>query len=603
MNTVQPMYKWQEIPWRKLERKVFKLQKRIFQAASRGDRKTVRKLQKLLLNSWSAKCLAVRRVTQDNRGKKTAGVDGQKALSPEARLKLVGRLKLTGKSQPTRRVWIPKPGKDEKRPLGIPTIEERAKQTLAKLALEPEWEAQFEASSYGFRPGRSTHDAIKHIFTSITKKDKYVLDADISKCFDRINHERLLEKVNTFPTLRRQIRAWLKAGVMDGKTLFPTEEGTPQGGSISPLLANIALHGMIDALKDWAANPPKEIKKEFPSKTRDRINSLTVVRYADDFVILNKSRVVIEEARKVVEKWLEPMGLELRPEKTRITHTLKEENKVKPGFNFLGFHVRHFEVSKYKSGKSQKGYVARVEPTKEAILRHYRAIADKISQLISAPQAKLIAELNPIIRGWGNYYRTEASSKAFSFLDHLIFKKLWAWAKRRHHNKNLGWIKDKYWHTVGGNNWTFGVKLRNGDFISLQKHTQIGIQRHTKVKDTASPYDGNLTYWSTRLGRNPLIGKRTSMLLKQQKGKCPECGLQFKDGDLMETDHILPRSLGGKDVIGNLQVLHQHCHDKKTSNDGSLSGVYDKHQSVEEPCAGKLASTVLKTSRNGDVPA
>jgi RNA-directed DNA polymerase len=249
MNTaLKPMYEWKDINWRKLERNIFKLQKRIYQASSRGDVKLVRKLQKLLISSRSARALSVRRVTQDNQGKKTAGVDGVKSLTPKQRLTLMNEIKMDSKVKPTRRVWIPKPGTEEKRPLGIPTMNDRALQALVKMALEPEWEARFEPNSYGFRPGRSCHDAVRAIFNAIRSKSKFVLDADISKCFDRINHDVLLKKLNTYPTLRRQIRAWLKAGVMDGKNLFPTDEGTPQGGVISPLLANVALHGMEELI-------------------------------------------------------------------------------------------------------------------------------------------------------------------------------------------------------------------------------------------------------------------------------------------------------------------------------------------------------------------
>src|SRR4028118_466964 len=247
----QLMVEWRSINWRKLERRVYKLQKRIYRASQRGNLKALRKLQKMLMKSWSARALAVRRVTQDNQGKKTAGVDGLKSLTPKQRLDLVNKLRLGTKASPTRRVWIPKPGTEEKRPLGIPTMKDRALQALTKLALEPEWEARFEPNSYGFRPGRSCHDAIEAIFSSINKKPKYVLDADITKCFDRIDHEALLRKLNTFPTLRRQIRAWLKAGVMDGKQLFQTSEGTPQGGARSPILANIALHGMEERIKQY----------------------------------------------------------------------------------------------------------------------------------------------------------------------------------------------------------------------------------------------------------------------------------------------------------------------------------------------------------------
>jgi RNA-directed DNA polymerase len=245
MSTVaRPVHEWKDLPWRTIERQVFKLQKRIYQASKRGEVKTVHSLQRLLMRSWSARCLAVRQVTQDNRGKRTAGVDGVKTVAPPARLALARTLGVRPKAQPVRRVWIPKPGSDEKRPLGIPTMRDRAAQALAKLALEPEWEARFEPNSYGFRPGRSCHDAIEAIFCAIRFKAKYVLDADIAKCFDRIDHTALLNKLRTFPRLRRAIRAWLKAGVIDGPELFPTAEGTPQGGVISPLLANIALHGL-----------------------------------------------------------------------------------------------------------------------------------------------------------------------------------------------------------------------------------------------------------------------------------------------------------------------------------------------------------------------
>ena len=256
------MYEWKDINWRKLERNIFKLQKRIYQASSRDDVKLVRKLQKLLISSRSARALSVRRVTQDNQGKKTAGVDGVKSLTPKQRLTLMNEIKMDSKVKPTRRVWIPKPGTEEKRPLGIPTMNDRALQALVKMALEPEWEARFEPNSYGFRPGRSCHDAVGAIFNSIRSKSKFVLDADISKCFDRINHDVLLKKLNTYPTLRRQIRAWLKVGVMDGKNLFPTDEGTPQGGVISPLLANVALHGMEELIIAHIPHPKlSQIKK------------------------------------------------------------------------------------------------------------------------------------------------------------------------------------------------------------------------------------------------------------------------------------------------------------------------------------------------------
>src|SRR6266567_1419452 len=245
---------WNQLPWRKLEKHCFRIQKRIYQASQRGNTRAVHKLQKLLLKSEAARLLAVRRVTQDNQGKKTAGVDGVKAVKPQGRLVMASQIHPKHwkhqTPRPVRRVWIPKPGKAEQRPLGIPPMIERCKQALAKMALEPEWEAKFEPNSYGFRPGRSAHDAMMAIWIGINKLEKYVLDADIAKCFDRINHQALLDKLSTTPRLRQVIKAWLKAGVMENGTLFPTEEGSPQGGVISPLLANVALHGLETAVRD-----------------------------------------------------------------------------------------------------------------------------------------------------------------------------------------------------------------------------------------------------------------------------------------------------------------------------------------------------------------
>jgi RNA-directed DNA polymerase len=273
MSTAEtPVYEWSTLPWKRFEQQVFKLQKRIYRASRRGDVRTVHRLQRLLTKSWAAKCLAVRRVTQDNRGKKTAGVDGVKNLRPRQRLDLARSLLLNAKAQPVRRVWIDKPGKPEKRPLGIPAMRDRAGQTLVRLALEPEWEARFEPNSFGFRPGRSCHDAIQVVFAGIRQKPKYVLDADTAACFDRISQKALLEKLHTFPSLRRAIHGWLKAGILEGKELFPSEVGAPQGGPLSPLIANVALHGLETA-----------VRTAFPSKFRGvHPWKPLVVKYADD---------------------------------------------------------------------------------------------------------------------------------------------------------------------------------------------------------------------------------------------------------------------------------------------------------------------------------
>ncbi|WP_448266541.1 group II intron reverse transcriptase/maturase [Nostoc sp. DSM 114159] len=594
-----PMVVWTQVNWRKLERTVFKLQKRIYQASQRGDVKAVRKLQKTLLNSWSAKMLAIRKVTQDNQGKNTAGVDGKKALTPKARFELVKTLELNHKSTPTRRVWIPKPGKTEKRPLGIPTIAERAKQALVKLALEPEWEAKFEPNSYGFRPGRSCMDAIEGIKVAIKQKSKYVLDADIAKCFDKIDHKKLLNKINTFPKLRRQIKAWLKSGVYDSGAWFPTDEGTPQGGVISPLLANIALHGMEKIVKEFA--------RTLPGKKDNNEKEITLVRYADDFVILHPKLDVLMRAKALIEEFLNDTGLELRPEKTRITHTLENMGEETPGFDFLGFNIRQYPVGKYATGKNTHGkplgYKTYIKPSKEAVKAHYQRLANEIDKLKSCQsQVELIKRLNPIITGWSNYYSKVNSAGIFQELDNLLTLKLIAWTKARHlHKSTKRWTR-KYFGSKGGSNWIFraitvrAASQREGKTLYLTYHGDFHIQKFVKVKGEVSPYNGDFIYWATRMGKSVELPTRVSKLLKKQNGKCTECNMYFRDGDVMEVDHVIPRSKGGKDSYENYQLLHRHCHDIKTKRDGT----HDKSQIIEEPCDAKVSRTVLKPSHIGD---
>lgn len=583
-----PMMEWNQIPWRKLERKVFKLQKRIFRASKRGDVKAVRRLQKTLIKSWSAKCLSVRKVTQDNLGKKTAGIDGKKSLSPKQRLKLASNLKISHKASPTRRVWIPKPGKQEKRPLGIPTIQDRALQTLVKLALEPEWEARFEPNSYGFRPGRSCHDAIGAIYVAINHKPKYVLDADISKCFDCINHRALLDKINTYPSLRRQIKAWLKSGVIDNHIFVKTTEGTPQGGTISPLLANIALHGMEQRIRDAIPEKSKPFRRKKPN----------LIRYADDLVILHAELEIIQKGQQVLTEWLWDMGLELKPSKTRIAHTLNDLGNEKAGFNFLGFTIRQFPVGKCHSGKNnlgeRLGFKTIIKPSQDSVNRHYRQVSKIIKTYKTAPQIGLIHKLNPLIRGWVNYYSAVVSKEVFSKLDHLVTHRLINWGRSRHPNKRINWVVRKYFKTKGNNPWSFATWEKGlANTAHLAQYRDTPIIRHVKVKGENSPYDGNLVYWSSRMGKHPEMPTRTAKLLKFQKGKCFYCGLMFRDGDRLNIDHIVPLSQGGRDSYDNLQLLHKHCHDIKSAQD---RGMYDKHQSIEERYEGKLSRTVLQTS-------
>ena len=578
----QQEYEWSDLPWKKFEKVLYKLQKRIYQASLRGDVLNVKRLQKLLIKSRSAKLISVRKVTQDNQGAKTAGVDGIKSLTPKQRFKLVDQINLRTKVSPLRRVWIPKPGKDEKRPLGIPTIYDRAVQCLVKMALEPEWEAKFEPNSYGFRPGRSCHDAIEAIFNAIRSKPKYVLDADISQCFDKIDHQKLLDKLNTFPTLRRLIRAWLKAGIWENKKLSETTRGTPQGGVISPLLANIALHGMEESIKRFAESLEMRDKKGRMLNYEHKRSSLNLIRYADDFVILHKDHSVVQSSRDLISEWLKGMGLELKTSKTRLTHTLHNVGQEKAGFDFLGFNIRQFKVGKYNSGKFQEnllGFKTLIKPSKKSIRLHYYQLAEIINNSKSLKQEILIARLNPIIKGWCNYFSAVISKKAFSKLDNLVYWKLWKWAVKRHSNKGKTWLKDKYFHTESSydkknhkfvsKNWIFATTKNGKVKDRLTLHVETEITRYVKVQGSASPYDGNSVYWSSRMGKNPEMPRRKAKLLKAQKGQCNWCCLMFKHDDVLEVDHIIPKSKGGKDYYKNLQLLHRHCHNEKTAIDGS----------------------------------
>jgi RNA-directed DNA polymerase len=485
MSEPMATYEWRQLPWRKLEVAVFKLQRRIYRASHANDRKRVHKLQRLLVKSRAAKYLAVRRVTQDNQGKKTAGVDGLTALTPQPTPAGRRAIRHPALGQPARRVWIPKPGTtDELRPLPIPTLYDRARQALVKQALEPEWEAKFEPNSYGFRPGRSVHDAIGEIFIAINKLPKYYLDADVAKCFDRIDQTALVRKLQTFPHLRRPIQRWLTAGVLDNGVFSTTEAGTGQGSILSPLLANVALHGLETYIRShfptWAYGSPVKGRQAMPWKPQ-------CIRYADDFIILHRGRTVIEQCKQLVTEWLQHLGLALHPAKTRIAHTLLPEGG-KAGVDFLGFEVRQYPVSRYNA---KHDFKTLIKPSRTAIKRHYTRLCTIIREHQAARQQNLIEQLNPMIIGWSRYYRAVVSKAVFQRLDHLLYLRLARWARYRHPHKGRRWMARKYWRFEEGLGWRFGPK--NGKLLAQHSATPIG--RHSKVKGTASPFDGNWRYW------------------------------------------------------------------------------------------------------------
>jgi RNA-directed DNA polymerase len=413
------------LPWSALEQQVVRLQKQISQAGLRGDKQTVYDLQQRLMESEAARLLAVRRVTEENQGRHTAGVDGVKSLGPKERLAMAAAIHPKHWSHqpamPVRRVWVSKPGTTERRPLAILPMIDRCKQALVKLALEPEWEVRFEPHSYGFRPGRGTHDAIAAIVVAIERHPTFVFDADIEGAFDHVNQAVVLDKLQTFPALRQAIRTWLTAGVIDGNAYFTSDTGIAQGGVLSPLLMNIALHGMEAVVTDGSANGSA---REQP----------LLVRYADDFVILHPDLRALQQAIRRVKHWLATIGLQLHADKTRITHTLTPyQGQV--GFDFLGFNIRQ-----------EPGIKTIIAPSQDASKRHLTVIEQRLQQLQTAPQARVIAELNPLILGWATYYTGVVPAATMSHYDDLVEQKLLNWASKRHPGKARDWLLARYWH-------------------------------------------------------------------------------------------------------------------------------------------------------------
>ena len=579
---------WKEIDWALVQKRVSRQQKRVYKASTEGNKAKVHAIQRRIIASLDARLLAVRRVTTENKGRNTAGVDGQRAISHDKKIELVEKLKLDGKASPIRRTYIPKPGKSELRPLGIPTIEDRAKQMLAKLALEPEWEAIFEPNSYGFRPGRSCHDAIASLFLSLRGKSRFVLDADIQKCFDRIDHEKLLKKLATFDQMECQIQAWLKADIMVGYLNKPDEvtqsmEGTPQGGIISPLLANIALHGLEEHVKNWYARSWYSISGYNSNVAiRDRRSAIGFSRYADDFVITAPNLKDIQQISTLVDQWLkQEAGLELSKAKTRIVHSTE-------GFEFLGFQIISIETE-------EKGiYKLKIHPSKKSkarIIERTRAI---IQTNRSASSYNLILLLAPKIIGWANYFRFSECSVEFGKIDYLIFNQIRAWVFRRK-SKGLNSrtkLKEKYFPSgksyifrgkVYKNNWILtGQTLEKGKLkeVFLPKMSWIKSTQHVKIKGKASPYDGNHLYWAKRTEKYSGFNHRISKLIKIQKGCCSKCGVPFTPEDVIEVDHIIPRSKGGPDKYTNLQALHKHCHIQKSRIDSSVSKLDDHEEEI-----------------------
>jgi RNA-directed DNA polymerase len=563
---------WDQIDWPIVHPRVRRLQTRIAQATREQDWRRAKALQRFLVNSFSAKALAVKRVSE-NDGKRTPGVDGEVWSTPEAKWQAIQRLGSCGlRPQPLRRVYIPKRGSQTKmRPLGIPTMIIRAQQALHLQGLEPVAETRADPHSYGFRRSRGTQDAIARVFTLLARKDaaQWILEGDIKGCFDNFGHRWLDSHI---PMDKKVLRDWLKAGYVESGKLFPTQAGTPQGGIASPTIANIALDGLEAVLAERFARTP----------TANKRFHVRLVRYADDFIITGSSKELLEkEVKPCVEVFLAERDLELSKEKTQITH-------ISEGFDFLGQNVRKYH------GKLL------IKPSAKNVKAFLDSVRETIRVNRSAKQETLIHLLNPKIRGWANYHRHVVAKETYAKVDSHIWQALWRWSRRRHPCKSCRWVRQKYFRTQDHRHWVFAIPIRGYDgkprMLSLNSASDTRIVRHVGVRSDANPFDPVWDfYFAERQGARMLERLQgrgfPKRLWQQQSGQCPGCGQLIDEDDRWVVQPVIPLKLGGTRSLANLKMLHltcrRHFHIATSSGDHRGAGsLKTGASSMPEPDAG-----------------
>lgn len=546
---------WAAIDWRLVQKNVRAMQHRLTKASQEGDWRRVKALQRWLTHSFCAKALAVRRVTE-NQGKRTAGVDREIWDTPQQKFTAIARLKKHGyRPLPLRRVYIPKANGKE-RPLGIPTMRDRAMQALHLLALDPVLETKSDPNSYGFRKHRSTADAMSQIRVVLCDKlkksgrkpqdrdseagaPKWVLDADIEGFFDNINHDWMIDNVLMDKTV---LRKWLRSGVVDRGQLMGTKAGTPQGGIISPALANWTLNGLESELK-------AHFVAKFKTKKAKELK-VHVVRYADDFIVTGRSKELLEqEVVPWVREFLAVRGLRLSESKTKIVH-------IDDGFDFLGWNHRKY------SGKLIN------KPSKKNANAFYEKLRNVIDDNMTAKQANLVRLLNPMLRGWAQYHRCVSAKEAFTHMEWLLYWRLFRWALRRHPNKNRAWIRQRYWHPVGDTK-VFAAEIVQEDgskgLAELYSLPGTAIEYHKKIAGNHHPYDPACeSKWEVlrqkRMENNVRYSKQVATLFMQQQGLCGHCNNEMDMDTGWHDHHIEYRVAGGSDALQNRVLLHPNCH-------------------------------------------
>lgn len=551
-NMITLKLTWQKLEWIKYYPKIAEIQDNLITAYRQGDKSKVHDLQRKIVTSFEGRALAVRKVVT-NKGGKTAGVDGRTWETSDQRMNAIeklGQISQNSKNyeaSPVKRIWIPKTGTTELRPLGIPTLIDRAVQALYHMAVDPIVEEESDEHSYGFRKYRSAHDAILRIRTLLDKSTspEWVLEADIEKCFDRISHKFLME--HTPICDKNVLRQWLKSGITENGFLNQSAEGigTPQGGIMSPTLSNIALNGFEKFIRNH-----KSMKNQ-PKRTK-----IHLIRYADDFIVTGRSREFLEDTvREICEEFLEPRGLKLKEAKTSVV-------SIHTGFKFLGFEIRRYPWNPQKNKRVKK-------VTQKSLLiirpgsKEMKVLRTKIRTLIQPqrPMLKIIQDINPLLRGWSEYYRISFhGQEVFWKISHWLYKTMWSWARKKHSKRKAQWIFERYIWEKKGTKWNFGVDSKQTIF-------NIGSVSNLKLvpmKEGLNPYELENTAYFEKRKQERIRAKFRNAIYRKHKHKCPHCGQSLYGEEPVELHHVVPERKGGKYTMDNIVPLHQICHQHYT---------------------------------------